>query len=205
MNSIQKILKTKTLKNGVDDRFAKIAQLGDTIFHSGDLANLWGITDANTLHTTLKRYAERGLLVRIHKGLYTIRPLRELDPRHVGIAALHRYAYVGTETVLAQAGIIQQIIPCITLVSSVSKRFTIGEECYRARTLADRFLFSPAGIAVEDGVHVASTERAIADMLYFNPCMYFDGERAGVIDWDTVRALAQEIGYPNNHTRGRVP
>ena len=201
MNIITKTPKTKS-KTHVDDRFAKIAQLGGAIFHSGDLANLWGITDANTLHTTLKRYVQRGLLVRIYKGLYATRPPRELDAQEVGLAAVHRYAYVSTETVLAYAGIIQQIVPCTTLVSSVSRRFTIEGQCFRVRLLTDRFLFRSDGITSVRGVCIATTERAIADMLYFNPRMYFDGEKAQTIDWDAIRAIEKTIGYPRTARRG---
>jgi len=200
MNISQKIA-----KKSADVRFAKIAQLGGTIFHSGDLANLWGITDANTLHTTLKRYVQRGLLVRLYKGLYALRELRELDPREVGVAAVHRYAYVSTETLLAQAGIIQQVVPCTTLISSVSRRFTVSGHCYRVRRLADRFLFRSEGITIEGGVHTATVERAIADMLYFNPRMYFDGDKMHAINWDAVYALAQVIGYPRARARGIKP
>jgi predicted transcriptional regulator of viral defense system len=111
--------------NTTSGRFALLARLDEPLFHTQDLANLWKIKEKNTLYTTLKRYTQNGFLFRIYKGLYSIRPIDKIDPNLLGIEALHQFAYVSTETVLAQAGIIQQNLNYITLVSSVSKKFSI--------------------------------------------------------------------------------
>ena len=174
-------------------RFADLAKAGELIFHSKDLANLWHIKNSNTLHTTLKRYAQQGLITRIYKGLYSLKPLDQLNPIVVGIKALHSYSYISTETVLAQAGIIQQHIPYITLVSSTSKHFSIGDYSYRSRKLADKFLYQEIGIEKIDGIKIATPERAVADLLYFNPQAHFDNRKA--IDWKKVKLLQQKTGY----------
>lgn len=177
------------------NRFAELAKLGEVLFHTGDLANLWGITSKNTLYTTIKRYVKQRLLFRVHKGFYSLKPVHELDPFLVGIKALHGYAYVSTETILREQGIIQQEISAITLVSEKSLRFSIAGAAYYSRKLPDRFLYQQQKIAAyENGVRKAGTERAVADLLYFNPHAYFDAER--LIDWKRVRALQKEIGYP---------
>jgi len=181
-------------------RFANLAKTGELIFHSKDLANLWRIKSSNTLHTTLKRYAQQGLITRIYKGLYSLKSIDQLDPIAVGIKALHSYSYVSTETVLTQAGIIQQNIPYITLVSSVSKHFSVGDYHYHSRKLADKFLYQETGIEKTGGIKTATLERAVADLLYFNPQAYFDNKKA--IDWKKVKLIQQKIGYPlinNNH------
>lgn len=64
----------KTAQN----RFALLARQGDTLFHTRDLAALWGITNLNTLYTTLKRYVGQGLLFRMYKGFYALKTLDEL-------------------------------------------------------------------------------------------------------------------------------
>lgn len=181
------------------DRLAVLARLGSTIIHASDLANLWQIRDRNTLYTTLKRYAQKGLLFRIHKGLYALKPLEELDPLLLGFKALHRFAYVSTETVLAEQGIIQQKLTAITLTSDVSRRFSVGVHRYVCRKLNDHYLFNPAGIVMRENVQIATPERAVADLLYFNPRAYFDG--ANHIDWKKVQALQRKIGYPIIPTR----
>lgn len=177
------------------NRFAELAKLGEVLFHTGDLANLWSITNINTLYTTIKRYVKQGLLFRIHKGFYSLKPAHEIDPLLVGVKALHGYAYVSTETILREQGIIQQEISAITLVSEKSLRFSVAGVAYYSRKLPDRFLYQQKGVVMqESGVRKAGAERAIADLLYFNPRAYFDAER--LIDWKRVRALQKELGYP---------
>ncbi len=174
-------------------RFARLARMNEFIFHAGDLANIWQIKDRNTLYTTLKRYSGNGLLYRIYKGLYSLKPANELDPFLLGIKAIHEYCYISTETVLVKEGIIQQNINYITLVSSKSKRFSIGDYNYYSRQLNSKFLFYPDGIIEQDGIRIATKERAIADLLYFNPEMYFDN--ASVINWIKVKKIQKNIGY----------
>ncbi|OGL64440.1 hypothetical protein A3B21_05120 [Candidatus Uhrbacteria bacterium RIFCSPLOWO2_01_FULL_47_24] len=175
-------------------RLARLARFGQTVLHTSNLASLWHIRDSNTLYTTLSRYTKKGLFFRIHKGMYALKPIDELNPWLLGIKALHRFAYVSTETVLATHGAIQQKISAITLVSDISKQFSIGAHRYRCRKLNDRYLYNPAGIITQDDVQTATPERAVADMLYFNPHAYFDG--AQHIDWQKVRKLQKTIGYP---------
>ena len=176
-------------------RFSEIAKLGEEVFHVLDLANLWGISEKNTLYTTLRRYTEQGLLHRIYKGFYSLRSVEDIDPLLLGVKALHRFAYVSTETVLVEAGIMQQVLSDITLVSGLSKRFSVGSHRFLSRQLTKRFLYQADGIVTrKDGVRVASVERAVADLLYFNRHAHFDA--AHLIDWGRVKTLQKTIGYP---------
>jgi hypothetical protein len=165
-----------------------------TIYHSNDLAILWDISNKNTLYTTIKRYVQKGVLIPIYKGLYSTVPLPELDPLELGRAIIHRYTYLTTESVLVQAGIISQVTYAYTFASSLSKMITVGSFSFRFRQLKDEFLYNPAGIINKDGNFVATTERAVADMIYFNPKYHFDF--SGSIDFEKVRRLQKEIGYP---------
>lgn len=164
------------------------------MFHAGDLANLWEITDKNTLHTTLKRYAKQGLLHRVFRGLYAIKPLEKIDPFLLGVKAAHEFAYVSTETVLSRSGIILQEISYVTLIARKSKKFSIAGNDYKSRQISDMYLFNPAGIEIKNGVRMATVERAVADMLYLNPRAYFDG--CDLIDWKKVKKMQKQIGYP---------
>jgi len=177
-----------------NQRFAKLAQMNEVVFHSGDLANLWQIENKNTLYTTLKRYHQQGLLFRIHKGLYSLKPTKDINAKILGLKALHKFSYISTETILIEKGIIQQNIPSLTIVSSQSKQFKIGKNYYKVRKLADRYLFNPAGVKVDcDDIRIATTERAIADLLYFNPDYYFDAQN--IINWKKVKKIQKEVGY----------
>lgn len=175
------------------ERIAAVLRLGGDLFHAKDLANLWQITNANTLHTTLARYVRHGIFHRIYKGFYSTKPIGDIDFLKLGLVALGTYGYVSTETVLAEAGIIQQKLHATTLVSRTSARFSAGGHHYYCRRLQDKYLYNPAGITEKDGVRVASVERAVADLLYFNPKAYFDGYAR--VDWNAVNKLQQTIDY----------
>lgn len=176
------------------ERFVQIAKLGEIIFHARDLANLWQIKSKNTLHTTLKRYVQKGLLFRIYRGLYSIKPINEVDPWLLGIKALHGPAYVGCETILAQTGVINQNIGNITLISSKSKKFSVAGYNYYSRKLQDKYLQQTAGVIFKDDIKIATAQRAVADLLYFNRHYFFDNEKR--INWPEVKKIQKIIGYP---------
>jgi predicted transcriptional regulator of viral defense system len=175
-------------------RFAQIAKLGQTMFHTRDLGNLWNTPSDNTLYTLLKRYTQQGLLFRIYKGLYSIVPIEKLDPVQLGLKALHTYAYVSCEYVLAQHGIIQQHTPAITLVSNISRTFSLNGHHYKSRKLSDKHLYNTFGITKKNGIQTATLDRAVADMLYYNKNAYFDAQSK--INWDNVVTIQKQIGYP---------
>jgi hypothetical protein len=163
------------------------------IYHSNDLAILWGITNKNTLYTTIKRYVQKDVLIPIYKGLYTTVPIEQLDPYELGKAIIHRYTYLTTETVLAKDGIITQATYAITFASSQSKKVSVGNWNFLFRRLKDEYLYNTTGIVNNNGNFVATTERAVADMLYFNPRYHFDFAES--INFDKVAALQKTIGY----------
>jgi len=164
------------------------------IYHTNDLAILWNISKKNTLYTTIKRYVQKGILIPIYKGLYSTVPVSELDPQELGRAIIHRYTYLTTESVLAQGGIISQATYAYTFVSSISKKVTVGDTSFRFRKLKDEYLYNPTGIVKKDGNLIATTERAVADMLYYNPKYHFDFSES--IDFERVKQIQKEIGYP---------
>jgi hypothetical protein len=163
------------------------------VFHTNDLAVLWGINDRNHLYKTISRYLGRRILFHIFKGLYSTVPESELDPLELGTAIIHRFTYLSTETVLAQAGIISQAVYDQTFIANQSKRVQVGKWSFRFRQLKDVFLHHPAGI--DQGPHgfMATPERAVADLLYYNPRYHFDVP--DLIDFDQVKWIQQEVGY----------
>lgn len=182
-----------TLKNNISARrLALLAKTGEQIFHINDLANLWLITNKNTLRVTLKRYCKDDLLHRIYRGFYAIRPIQGLNPVLLGAKAIHQFCYLTTETILYRQGLIAQNIEPLTFVSDSSSKFTIGEHRYVSRQLDKSYLYQPDGVELRDGVLQATLERAVADMLYFNPHYHFDAPMA----WQKIRALQKKIGYP---------
>ena len=121
-------------------------------------------------------------------------PVSELDPLELGRAIIHRYTYLTTESVLAQEGIISQATYAYTFVSNISKNETVGNFSYRFRKLKDEYLYNPTGILKKDGNFIATIERAIADMLYYDPKYHFDFSES--INFEKVKQIQKEIGYP---------
>lgn len=175
-------------------RISELLQLDRKVFHTNDLAVLWGIADRHNLYITISRYIDRGVLFPIYKGLYSTIPISSLNPLELGPAIIHSFTYLTTESVLSQAGVVSQRIYDYTFVAARSKRVSVGQWSFRFRKLKDDYLYHPAGIANKDGILVASTERAVADMLYFSPKYHFDVPE--IIDFDKVRSMQKEIGYP---------
>lgn len=170
-----------------------LLKLKEKLFHTNDLALLWGVANKNTLYTTIKRYVQKGILIPIHKGFYSTVPIDQVDPFKLAIGYLHKFAYVSCETVLVREGIIFQKENYLTLISSVSKKFSIVNHSYLVRQLKDNYLYHDRGVDRIDDVLTASVERAVADLLYFNQSYYFDNKKK--VDWKKVKEIQKEVGY----------
>ncbi len=73
-----------------------------------------------------KRYTQAGLIsIESMKGMYSLIPGMIRDPLLLG-PAVHKYAYISTETVLFREGIINQSQNQATIISSISKKFSIA-------------------------------------------------------------------------------
>jgi hypothetical protein len=175
-------------------RINELIKMDRKIYHTNDLALLWDITNKNTLYTTIKRYVQKGVLLPVYKGLYSTVPLSQLDPLELGKAIIHRYTYLSTESVLAQAGVIAQTIYSYTFVSDQPKKVLLGTMSFLFRQLKPDYLYNPTGIINHQGIFIATSERAAADMLYFNPKYHFDVPES--LDFEKVKFIQKEIGYP---------
>ncbi|MEK7544860.1 MAG: hypothetical protein AAB551_01900 [Patescibacteria group bacterium] len=176
-------------------RIALLASKRERVFHLKDLANLWSMSDPNTLRVTLKRYTDAEILHRIYRGFYSLVPVSEIEPELLGAKAIHDFCYLTTETVLFQAGYIQQKIDFFTFVSEKSFRFHIGEFAFLSRQLKSSFLYQADesnGVLLQNGIRIATPERALADLLYFNPFYHFDRP----VDWSAIASLQKKLGYP---------
>jgi hypothetical protein len=171
----------------------KLLKLDQKLFHTQDLAVLWEITNKNTLYTVIKRYMAKGVLIPIYKGLYSTVSLSQLSPERLGVALIHKYTYLSCETILAREGIIFQSVYPLTFVSSSPQKFQVGNLFYSFRQMKPEFLFNQTGINNVNGILIATAERAIADMQYFNPRYYFDSVNR--INWKAVKLIQKQVGY----------
>ena len=162
-------------------------------FYAKDLTKLWGVDKSATLNTTISRYVKQGILISIYKGLYSTKPLDQVNQILLGAVLLHTYSYLSTEYVLAKNGIISQLVNAYTYCSTKNRTIEINNNLYKSRQLKDNYLYNSYGIIDMNGYKVATTERAIADMLYYNPKYYFDSYKT--IDWQKVKKVQEEVGY----------
>ena len=175
-------------------RMSKLLASTQVLFHTNDLAMLWGLTNRHTLHIAIHRYLKQGVLFPVYRGLYATKPLDVIDPRLIGLSIIHAYSYLSCERILADEGIIPQKIIGFTYVSGKSKTITVAGNVFRYRTLRDCFLYHPAGVYMDAvGVRMATVARAIADLLYFNPRYTLDTR--GTIDWKAVKVMQKEVGF----------
>lgn len=174
-------------------RIDKLLKEENRLFHTNDLAILWGIKNKNTLYTTIKRYVKKGILLPIHKGFYSTTGLSQIHPYRLVRGYLHRFCYISCETVLFDHGVIFQKGNYITIVSDISKRFSLGNYNFLVRKIKDEFLYNREGILETNAYFIASLERAVGDILYFNPNYHFDNRK--IINWLKVKAIQRKVGY----------
>ncbi|MBI5358932.1 hypothetical protein HZB69_04900 [Candidatus Amesbacteria bacterium] len=174
-------------------RITELIKTGRTIFHTQDLMLLWKISNVNTLYTTVKRYIQNGVLYSVRKGIYSLIPVDKIDPVLLGPVLAHRYCYLSTESVLERAGLMPQIISGLTYVSDLSQKIIYANKVYSFRQLRPQFLYNKSGVNEENGILVATVERAVADLWYFNPKHHLDNLKQ--IDLIKVKKIQKEIGY----------
>lgn len=176
------------------DKISVLIQQSQKLFHTSDLKILWNIPKQSTLYQTIYRLIKKKILFRIQKGLYSIVPLDQIDPVEIGFRAINRFNYLSTESVLSKNGIINQSPTKTTFISDISANFTINDNTFLFRQLKPQCLNNNVGIIQNHkGVFIATPERAVADMLYFQPNYHFDAQN--LINWDQVKKIQKELNY----------
>ena len=152
-----------------------------TVFTFKDISLLWGLTDRKSTIAGINYYVSTGDLYRIRRGIYA----KDKDYDKVELASrIYTPAYVSFETVLARAGMIFQYYSQIFVASYLTREITIDAQAYVYRKIKDIVLTDPAGVMNQEGISIATKERAFLDTLYINTDYHFD--HLGGLDWDTV-------------------
>lgn len=151
-------------------------------------------------YSNLKRrmayLAKTGALQRISHGVYGKEGYSRLELAN----KLYTPSYVSLETVLRQAGIVFQFYEEIFSVSYVSRSATVDGTKYQYRQINKKILLDKRGLIEQDGVSIASPERAFLDAVYLYKDYHFDSLSA--LDWEKVLSL-QAI-YHNKELQKRV-
>lgn len=175
------------------DKLQSLLQSNQTLFHTQDLALIWGINNRHNLRMTISRYIKRGILKPVYRGLYSTVPIQNIDKYRLGASFIHKFCYVSLHSIFEECGVINQKVHSVSYVSSVSKKIEFDDRLFIYRQMERRFLLNPEGITLEKGIYKASLERAVSDSQYFNLNTYFDSP--DLVDWNRVAEIKAIVGF----------
>ena len=83
---------------------ALLFKSGQVLFHTQDLAVLWGSENRHNLKITIYRYVKKGILIPVLKGLYSTSPIDKIDKYKLGKSLIHRYCYLSLASIFEKYG-----------------------------------------------------------------------------------------------------
>lgn len=150
----------------------KLLKANNTIFSVNDLGLLLDISDSRYLKTVIYRLTKSGVLNRLAKGIYTTK--QDWDTLELA-NKLRTPSYISFETILSKSNIVfQDYANQITSAYTNTLQKRIGDKNYSYYKLDLELLTNPAGLEIQNGITMATPERAICDRLYLTPRYYFD-------------------------------
>jgi len=142
-----------------------------TVFRLNDIAMLLGESNFDSINKRLNYFVRVGKLKNPRKGIYakSTYNLEELACR------IFIPSYISLEYVLQNAGVVFQYNNQITSICYLSRTIDIEENSYVFRKIKGEILVDTRGILrLDNGVNIATPERAFLDVLYLNANYYFD-------------------------------
>ncbi len=161
---------------------------GQTVFTLSDIAAITNKEADENLISNIHYYVKTGQLIRLSKGIYALDKeysIWEFANR------LRKPSYISFYTILQKEGIVFQPYYTIFLASNRSEEIKKGKEIFRYRKLKNDILLNTMGIVEENGVTVATQERALLDKVFLDGEEYFDNLRR--IDWKFAKKLNKEV------------
>ena len=145
-----------------------------TAFNTKSIALLLNEKRDISLTKKLNYYVQKGLLLNPRKGIYA---KKKNNPEELA-GLVFVPSYISLQYVLQKAGVIFQYDSAITSVSYLSREIEMLNQTYRYRQIKKEILYNLEGIEQHDNINIATTERAILDMMYLNSECYFDNLNA---------------------------
>jgi len=171
------------------DYLGQLLRAQNTVFTINEIALLWGESDVQLVRKRVYRYAKAGKLCLLRRGIYA--KDKNYDKYELA-TKIFTPAYVSFETVLARAGVIFQFYGQIFVASYLTREITADGQTYSFRKIKDTILTDRTGIEVKNGYFMATTERALLDVLYLKKDYYFDNLSA--INWEAVDTILPIYG-----------
>jgi hypothetical protein len=155
-----------------------------TVFRLNDIAMLLGEISFVSLNKRLNYHVQKGKLLNPRKGIYAKTGYNMLELAGL----LYTPSYISLGYVLQKSGITFQFDSQITAVSYQTRTIEVDGVSLSYQKIKNEILVDTTGITTDDnGVCMATPERAVLDTLYLNSHYYFDSLNS--IDIDLINRL----------------
>ena len=176
------------LQMGMYKNLLKNLNKNQTLFTISEIAQILNINDKQKLYSFLKYSNVTGDLTRITRGIYSLKkPFSNLELGN----KLRQPSYISLYTILQKNGIIFQNYEDIYLISNRSDNIHIDNNVFIYKKIKDKILYNNLGITIENNVTLATSERAICDLIYLGFEYYFDNLRQ--IDFELIKDLNDKL------------
>lgn len=142
-----------------------------TVYRLSDIALLTFETNFESLNKRINYAVKTGKILNPRQGVYA-KP--GYEPQEMA-CRIFTPSYISLEYVLQKNGVIFQYKSQITSISYLNRSIEIDGLGYEYRKIKGEIMVDTLGIIrYENGVNIATPERAFLDMLYLNGDSYFD-------------------------------
>ena len=159
-----------------------------SLFTTSEIGQLLNINDKQRLYSFLKYGTSNADLTRITRGIYSL--TKDFSTLELG-NKLRQPSYISLYTILQKNGVIFQNYEDIYLISNRTDTITIGKNVFVYKKIKDKILYNNIGIATENHITIATSERAICDLIYLGFDYYFDNLRQ--IDFQLISELNESL------------
>ena len=139
-------------------------QSGKTVFSTNELMLYWGIENKKVLYTQIARMKQKGFLIPIQRGMYTLSK-EKVDELELA-CSIKTNSYVSFETVLTQHDVVHQWYDTYFLAADRNMTITNQYGKFQYRSLPEKILNNRLGIVHVKNYFTATLERAICDYFY---------------------------------------
>ncbi len=155
-----------------------------TVFTLNEMSMLLQESNFSRLKQKLNYYVKKGALFSVRRGIYV---KEHYNPEELA-SKLYAPSYLSLHYVLQKEGIVFQYSDDLSMVSYLSRTIEVDERKLVFRKIKNNVLINTTGIErLDNGVNIASAERAVLDVLYLEKAFYFD--RTEGLQMDKVKAL----------------
>ena len=169
-------------------KLTKLLQSGRQVFNLDDLGIIWGQKKRSDTRQSARDYAAQGSLKRLKPGVYAL-PHVDLDTYAIANKILAP-SYVTGLSILTDAGLSYQYTDKVFSIALYNKSYEVDGSNFIYSQAKPSVLFNSLGLDEKAKFSIASTERAIADLIYLSKGQY-PFEKVEGIDWDLLESCGE--------------